>query len=422
MTDKAGFFAGCADILTEMCVYYVVAAIMIMSGRGWGLHLGWLLLCAAVCAWIFARTLRKPRTTPFLTALTAVLFIAVMAVFLLASATPPTFGYVFVLAVGGGMAVGMPLYYGLHRPDVYRHLTHLDVLILALLGLLLCREALGIDGGTVALMVAVLFMDAAGAVGLRMTEGGGADSANAFKAAMVALCAAVGVFLVIGLLTMLFSRGGGLTGSVLRGIGGFFAAIGAGIERFFIWFSGLFRREEQFEAIPLEGELPSVADAELEAGGMELSVNTTAVGIGLCVVIAAAAIVIAAVMRKKTFSRGTKTAPAASDTVVRRSDGTLRFFWQRLKAALRFRWTAFRLRNTPGGLLVTLERVGKRRRVPRQTGEPMGHYIRRVDGSGGLDPLADTLDREYYGGGGQTMSPKRCRELRRYMRKVVRHG
>ena len=88
--------------------------------------------------------------------------------------------------------------------------------------------------------------------------------------------------------------------------------------------------------------------------------------------------------------------------------------------ALRFRCTVFKNRDTPGGLLVLLERQGKKRRAPRETGESMRSFIRRMDGSGGLDELSDALDREYYGGETGAMTAKRCRELRKYMRRLRR--
>ena len=101
MRDRAGFFAGLSDVLTQMCAYYVVAGILIMSKRGWGLHLFWLLLCAAACAFVFAYVLKKPRGVPFLTGLTGGLILAVMGVFRLASSTPMRFGYGFVLCFLG---------------------------------------------------------------------------------------------------------------------------------------------------------------------------------------------------------------------------------------------------------------------------------------------------------------------------------
>ncbi len=421
MRDTAGFLAACADVLTEMCIFYMVAAIFLCPST-WGVALGWLLLCAIICAGAFAAVLKKPRSTPVLTVLTLILGFASFAVFLLTSATPLTFGYGFVMAVGAGMAVGMPLYYAMHRPKIHTHLSHLDVLIMALLALLLCREALDISTSAIAFTVVVAFLDAATAVGLRMTGEDGSGGEYAGRAFLVALGAAVGVFLVAGLFTLLFSRSAGLTGSVLAGVGAFFAAIGGGVESFFQWLANLFQREQTYEAIEIENEIPSVAQIEQSTETMQLSVNTTVVGIVLVVVLLAVAIAVALILRNRKFSLGTKTAAAASHTVVRRSGSPIKKLWKHLTEVLRFRWTAWRKRNTPGGLLIRLERLGKRKHRPRQQGETMRHFIRRMDPSGGLDALADALDQEFYGGQGRTMTARRCRELGRYMTKEVRHG
>ncbi|MCD7768869.1 MAG: hypothetical protein LUH36_01940, partial [Oscillospiraceae bacterium] len=229
-------------------------------------------------------------------------------------------------------------------------------------------------------------------------------------------------FLIVGLCTMLFSRSGGLTGNVLAGIGAFFAAIGGGVEGFFQWLAGLLRREQTYEAIEIENEIPSVAGIEQSAEAMELSVNTTAVGVVLVIALLAIAVAVALLLRKRKISLGTNTAAVTSHTVMRRGGSPVKKLWQDMKAALRFRWTSWRQRNTPGGLLIRLERLGKRKHMPRQQGETMRHFIRRMDPSGGLDPLADALDREFYGGQGRAMTARRCRELGRYMKKEVRHG
>lgn len=421
MRDRAGFFTGCADALTEMCFYYIVAGILIMSQRGWGLHLGWLLLCTAACAVIFSLVLQKTRGLGVLTAVTGVLFGAVMAVFILASKTPLKFGYAFVLAVGAGMAVGCPLNYTLNRPVVHKHLARLDALILALAVLLLCREALGIDTGTVVLMVLVLLMDAAGAVGLRMTEGGAEDSHNAFKASMVALGGAAGLSLILGLLVVVFSRSGEVTGAVLRGIGAFFRSIGRMFEKFFLWLSGLIRVKDDYGELHPE-EMGSVAEIEHMGSMSEPSLDPVILAVIAGVVVLAVVVFLILYMRKKTFVRGTKTVGITSDTVVRRKGGALEKVWERLKAAIRFRWTAFIRRNTPGGVLVYLERVAKRKHQPRHTGESMRQFLRRMDAAGGLEKLADALDREYYGSMGRTMTARTCRQTRHYIRKVVRHG
>ena len=418
MTDRAGFFAGISDILTDMCLYYFVAGILILSRDTWGVHLGWLLLCAAVCAAFFSVLLRKPRSVPLLAVLTILLYFAVFGVFWLVSLTPMRFGYGFLLAVGAGMAVGLPLYTVLHRPVIHRHLTRLDILILALAALLLVKDALGIDGGTVALMVAVLLLDAAGAVALRMSDGETGDGTNALRASMIALVSAALLALVITLLTMVFSRSGGFTDAVLSGIGSFFSSLGRMIERFFLWLTAFFTPRETESAPIFQEEIPSLAGVEQEAetlAGSSYTANPTVVGIVFAVILVVIAAAVAIRLRRKKIRLETNQSVSSSHSSVRRTGGTAYALWLRLIDRLRFLWTAFVNRDTPGGLLLLLERRARRAHAPRGRGETMRRFLSRMDTGGGLDCLADALDREYYGGGQKHMNTKQCRELRRYI-------
>ena len=420
MTDRAGLFAALADSLTGMCGYYVVAGLLIMANRGWGVHILWLLLCTAACQLAYALILKKPRSTGLLTAVTAALFLASMAVLLLASTTPPGFGYVLVLAVGGGMAAGLPLYYTLHRPRVLSHLKQLDALILVLGALLLLREAVGVDGAAVALVTVVLLMDAACAVGLRMSDGSGGDG-GAFRASMIALAASSGLALVIGLVTAIFSRGAAFADGVLRGVRSFFAAVGGAIEGFFVWLTSKIGVEETYAPIELQGELPSVAGAEtVDGSGFSLPFSETAAGVILCALVLAAVVAVVLVLRKKRFRREAETVSVPDSAAVRRSGGTAAALWRRLLDELRFRRAAFRNRDTAGGLLVRLERLARRARVPRREGESMRAFVRRMDDDGGLDELCDALDRACYADMSDGLTPSRCRALRRRMRKAVR--
>ena len=418
MRDRAGLFAACVDSLAVMCLYYAAAGILIM-GSGWGVHLVLLLFWTAICSFIFAFFLKKPRAVPSLIVLTGFLVLAGFAFFAFFSSTPLRFGYGFVLAVGAGMAAGLPLYFALHRPKISSHLTQLDLLIIVLLVLLLTKDALGLDNGTVALTASVLFLNAAAAIGLRMSEGGSAESGSAFKASMVALAAAAVLALVIWLLSLLFAGSGSVTGGVLHGIGAFFASVGGALERFLRWLTGLFARREHYDALELDLEMPSLAEAELSDGGAEIALNTTALGIALCVLAVAAAVAAALLLRRRTVSRRTAGLSSGGEQGVRRTGGTVGEFWRRLRLAAAFRWTAFLNRDTPPGLLVLLERMSGRAGAPRGRGETIRAFLTRMDPGGGLEALADALDLQFYGSGSD-MSGKSCRELRRYIRRTLR--
>lgn len=418
MNDRTGFLAVCADSLTEMCLYYAAGGILIMGSR-WGVHLFWLLLWAAVCAAVFALVLKRARPASALVVLTAALFLAGFGLFWMTSDTPMRFGYGLVLTVGAGMAAGLPLYFTLHRPKITSHLAQLDILIAGLLLLLLTKDVMGIDDGTVVLAAAVVFLDIAAAVGLRMTEDGSAADRDVTRASLTALAAALVTSLIVWLLSMLFSRSGAVTGGLLHAIGSLFAAMGSGLESILARIAALFARQEHYEAIDPGEVMPSLADAELSDTGMALSVNTTAVTIVLCVL--AAAIFTAAVLllRHRRISRAADISLTASSSQIIRTGGTAGILWQQLRQAVTFRWTAFKNRATPAGLLVILERSAKRARCPREKGETMRSFLTRIDPSGGLDTLADALDRQYYGMADSGLSRSDCRALRRYIRRSL---
>ena len=415
MTDKAGTFAACADTLAEMCAYYFIAGVMIMAKRGWGLHLGWILLCAAACTVFFGVQLKKPRSMLVLVVTVLALFAACMAVFLLASTTGPTFGYVFVLVIGAGMTVGLPLYHAFNRPELRGHLLHLDVLLAALVVLLLIRQAMNIDTVTIGLILITLLLTVASAVGLRMSGNG--DDSQVLRAGLAALGAAGGAALIVAALSALLSHSSGATSTVLGGIGAFFRAIGMGIQNFFEWIASFIHVKETYDAIELEGEIPSVAGIESGAE-MHLQVNGAAVGIAAAVIVVIIAVLLVVLLRRKKFSAAAVQA-APSGRQVERTNTPLSQLWKRFAARVHFSYLAWVHRNTPAGVLVRLERAAKKQKEPRLPGESMRHFIERMDEKGGLEGLADALDRVYYGGGAADVPVSRCREMRQYIRKAM---
>lgn len=84
--------------------------------------------------------------------------------------------------------------------------------------------------------------------------------------------------------------------------------------------------------------------------------------------------------------------------------GIMRQVWERLV----FEWEYMRHRNSPQGLLVLAERVGKRNKLARRLNEPPGTYIRRFGGELGgyvvptetstavFEQLAKLLDQIFY--------------------------
>ena len=420
MTDRAGIFAAYADLLTEMCAYHLVIGVMFMSGHDWRLALGWILLFATVFAVFFRLLLRRPRDSQLLTAVTVALFGALVFVFWQLSGRPAAFGHILALALGAGMTVGLPLYHCLHRPAILKHLSHLDAQILLIIVLLLFGEAHRIPSGDVVLAVAVLLLDAAACVGLRMSDGDGTNSGDALRASLLALGAAAVLALLILLALAVFSRSGSVTGVILHGIGEALSALWTAIERFVFWFASLFDPpEETFETltpVTVSGEM-----ADLSQIRVDLPVNTTLLLVLLGLLVLAAAIAVARQLRRSKVAAATVRGPSAVGAPVRRRGGIFGMLWDRFRTAVRFRWTAFVHRDTPGGVLVWLERRSRRKRMPRGPGESMRAFLRRLAPDGGLEELADALDREYYGGKARTISPRRCRELRRHGRRLLRN-
>lgn len=418
MKDRIGFFAGCADALTELSAYYLAAA-FVLSER-WGLHLGWILLCTAVCSVLQTLFLQKQRSVPSVAALGAVLFGASLGVFLWKNETPAGVGMVVVLVIGAAMVMGCTMRYALKRPLLFSHILHLDTMLILLVLVVLSQEALEIRRSTVSLLVVVLLLDGAAAIGLRMTEGA-TDTEHALKASLVALGGGAIMTGVIGLLAAVFSRSGAVTDVVLHGIGRLLKTIGSTIQRFMEWLVSHIHVEEELSA-PVMAEMTVMTEGEQIAIWKELSINPVIPAVIAGVLVLASAAVAVYQLRKNSLVRGTNTAVVSSHKTIRCRKCRSEALWAKLISALRFRWMAFVKRNTPGGVLLYAQRLARRRRAPRERGESMRDFLRRMDASGGLDGLADALDREYYGGMSRTMTARSCRETRRYIRKVVQHG
>lgn len=418
MKDHTGFFAGLADSLAELCAYYMAAA-FILSDR-WGLHLGWILLCTAVCSAVQTLFLRKRRMIPLVAAVAAVLFGASLAVFIWKSETPLSVGYVTVLVVGAAMAMGCTMKNALHRPTVFGHLLHLDGMVLALVLMVLCREALEIADTTILCVVAVLLLNAAAAIGIRMTEGA-ADTENALKASFVALGGAAVLAVLIGLLSAVFSRSGTVTGILLRGLANGLKAIGAAIQQFMEWLVSHVQLQEEFGAAAI-GEFAFMSEAEQIAIWKQLSVDPMILAVIAGVLVLVAIVRIVHQLRKHSIAKAAVGGQSVSPGASRKRHNSFSLLWERLRAALRFHRTVLLRRNSPGGLLVYAERRAKRCRRPRKKSESMRSFLCRLDPAGGLNRLADVLDREYYGGEKTLLPVRDCRKARRYIRKVVHHG
>lgn len=407
MKDKTGFFAALSDSLCCVCVYWVVASTMVMSGRGWTMGLFWPLLWTVLCTAAFARVLAKPRSFNAMFLLAAGAAGLALALFIAVAATHMTGLHIFTLAVGAGMASGLPMYYLVKRPTVHGHLTCLDVLLLAFAWFLLTQAGQDAAGGAAFFMAAVLVLAVGAAVGLRMGSDSGAEGAKAMGVALAS--AALLAFCVMGLIA-LFSRSGELTGSIVRTIGNAFRWLGGGLSWLMERFASLFEPQE-LEAVTMEGGVSGVV--------IDSQVDTTTSSDGsIWPAIVLAALVVGFVVVMMTILRKTKltlgTEPTGGEAAV--STGSIRMAarerWQAWLRAFRFRVTALLRRDTPPGVFVCYARYAARRKQGRQNGETARQFLRRMAPDGTLDALADDLDSHWYGGRKYTLTAAQCRALR----------
>lgn len=420
MRDGNGFFAALSCALSSLCIYWLIAAVLILGRRGWDLGLFWFLAATVISAAVFELLLKKARPMALVTAVTLLLGGAYLAWFIVWTQVKLSFLHIFVMTVGAGMAVGMPLYGCLKRPGIHQHLSYLDVTLLTFMVLLLCGEYLGIGAETNVLFVLVLLMDAAAAVGLRMRGSGDR------RAARMAVLSALGIAALLALavtgLVALFSRSGGLTGRLLGALGSALQAAGGSLTRFFTWLTGLFWRPETFDTLDLPVATPSALVLEGTAQReLVIPPAVTAVLLSL-VALAAIAAVVLFFRSIKTVGGSAAVAVAAGPARESRVSGALKARWAAFLKKLRFRMDALWGRNSAAGLLVWLERKAKKSHRERRRGESMREFIGRMAPDGCLSPLAEALDMEYYGGSKASLTPGQCRALRRAFAKCKAKG
>ena len=213
--------------------------------------------------------------------------------------------------------------------------------------------------------------------------------------ALSALAAALCLALALGLTAHFSESARALARAAARGIWTALTALGRVLERFFVWFFSLFPTPE---ALPEEtvgsGAAPAASEAE------ELAASSPLLLTVLLVLLAAALLALLFALLRRAGRFRLKTAALVGGAGVSRRirrQRPLAGAFRRLAAALRFRFLAFRHRNTPAGLLLRLERRASRAGIPRRRGESCRAFVCRLAPDGCLDPLADAFDRQFYG-------------------------
>lgn len=404
MKDLLRLLVPASDSLCCVCVYWIVASTMVLADRGGVPGLFWFVLWTILSALVFARVLEKPRGFNAMFACGVGAAALGLGLLIAVDGTPVTGLRVFTLAVGAGMASGLPIYYLVKRPTVHSHLTCLDVLLLAFAWMLLAQAGQGVQALSALLVAAVLVLAVGAAVGLRMGSDSGAEGA---KAMLVALAAAAVLALCVLALIAVFSRSGALTGSIVNAIGDGLGAVGRAIgtlaERFAALFDPL---DTQTVVSPVESAVTATyTPAAAETGSGEVSIWLKLI---LAAAVLAAIAAALRILRHTSLTLDAEMSAGAQgvQTASVRASGRDR------RRALRFRLAAYLHRDTPPGVLVYAERRAARRKQGRQSGETARQFLRRVMPVGTSDALADDLDRRWYGGRQYTLTAAECRSLR----------
>ncbi len=414
MKNRVHVFAAVSESLCYLCVYWIVAATMILAHKGWSMGLLWPLAWSLLCAMADVLILKKERSFAFLMLLGVGMSAVGLLFFIVISGVKMTGLHVVTLAVGAGMASGLPLYYLVNKPQLSKHLNALDILLIAFVWLLLVQSGYEFAAGTDLLIAVVLLVDAAAAVGLRMNADGGV--AGAWKAVVAALVSALAVAALVALLVALFSRSAALTGGILGALGAGFRWIGSLLRGFFAWFSGLFYRERKYyELGNADFELPSVAglDETVQIGQQSMAW----LGVTAGVLVLALLVALLIVMRKDKWKLSAEGQSESFAAQTSRMTGGLRRRWREWLDSLRFWWAARLRRDTPPGLLVALQRKARRQKHPRREGETIRAFIARMAPDGSLSVLADDLERHFYGKQAYRLTTAQCRALRRTVEK-----
>ncbi len=195
---------------------------------------------------------------------------------------------------------------------------------------------------------------------------------------------------------------------------GFIAAVSAlwdVINRFFTWLLSLLPLPEMDTALEPEPAASSVVTGELEK--MEFPLETLYIILGVIGLLILALGVFLIIRHRKvkiglpqTISRRVN-APGVRGW--RRSETPLSFACTNIK----FKIMSFRYRNTPPGVLVRLEKFGRKSGAPRLGGESFREYLGRLSPDGQLTPLSDSLDAMYYGKAEKGLGKNECRRIRK---------
>ena len=407
--SRSDLLAIAGESITLPVIMWIVSITFIIRDKTAQLPGVWYVYAFSLASMlIFLLFLKKERGITFIAVLSAAMFAAALGIFLYAYNGNISFAHVVGAVLISACAVFGTLNYCLTKQTLSRHIALFDVCVLAVIWLFLNFSVVKVSSFSVFLVIAILIIDMSGAAALRMSEGGMNEGiGKAFALSAVCSCAAAGV---IFLLSMLLSRSGSAVQAVIDGVTAFFAMIWRGIEAFFRWLSQFFTYSGTEEAVL--PEMPGMPGAET-AAAEEVSIDPAIPAVIIGAAAAAAVIIIIFRLRKTRIKLKTASFGSVTVTKTKRTGGAWKNRWRGFLKKLAFKKNAFLYRNTPPGVLIWLEKKAKKEKRPRRAGESIREFIGRVAPGAQYEELTLDLEKAMYGGYEYTLSPAKCRKLRK---------
>jgi hypothetical protein len=377
------------------------------------------LLGGIICFLVNFFLLEQPRSLPILVGANAALF--GLLLFSLIYFAPLLSGFFnhLVVVVFAIITVSMAYYLAFKPLSLQKHLLYFDAYMMGMLWLFLAMAGGEMADTDLWAYLLLIVLNLVCNMVLRSVESNvGATLCGApVRGALFAFGMVAGMVLVIFAIVRLLAAGASdMVASVWLGVKAALAAVWGAIERFMAWLASLIRVDQELPPLELEA-MPSMEGVEeLPPADIPLTALYMAGAIAAAVILSGIVYLICRFRKKKLRIEVSRAGREAAPRRNRLAGGVKRRiaqFW----AQLRFRLAALRHRSTPPGLLVSLERWGKKHGMPRLAGETMREYLSRLSPDGALLPVADALDAMYFGGGANSLSKAACRQLRREFRK-----
>lgn len=418
MKEKVHIFTGAVEIMTGITLMHVILMSISFFGRSGGTRLNfplWLALGLA-CFLINRLLLRTPRSIPFMASMN-VFFFAV-SLFLLLHFPHLINGVLcYIIIVVFTIITVSRAYYLAYKPIVLaKHLMHFDTLVMIIFWLFLSQSGSDLMPiGDNLLILLILFVSIISNVVLRSAENdvGSLICGSPILGSLLSLGMIAGIGAIIFALTRLLASGSKTAVAAI--LSGFLAVVSAlwdMIDRFFMWLLSLVTLREVEIDIEPEAAASAFTSDELVKVDIPLDTIYKILAVSGALILALA---IFLVIRNRKLKIGLPQTSRVGVPSPRRSrlSGGLKRRFDSFISRLRFAFLSFRYRNTPPGVLIRLEKHGRKTGAPRLNGESFREYLGRLSPDSLLLPLADALDALYYGGAPAASFKSDCRSIRK---------